>query len=184
MTYQDRIVEFIRVPASQLQPNPSNWRTHSAEQRDALSAVLEEIGFAGAVLARRLADGTLQLIDGHLRVETAAEQLVPVLVLDVDDQAADKVLATFDALTSMAGSDSAKLKALLERIEPGSPAIQNIFEHLQSAAGQLNSQADSDKEVEIPPAYQVLVECQDEAQQQSVYEELTASGLECRLMML
>ena len=39
-------------------------------------------------------------------------------------------------------------------------------------------------EVDIQSTYQVLIECRDEQQQQDLYEELTAPGLDCRLMML
>lgn len=70
VTIRDRVVELRRVPASDLLPNPANWRRHPKAQREALQGVLEEVGFAGAVLARETSDG-LMLIDGHLRAETA-----------------------------------------------------------------------------------------------------------------
>ena len=38
-----------------------NWRTHSAAQREALQGVLGEVGYAGALLARELEDGSLEL---------------------------------------------------------------------------------------------------------------------------
>jgi hypothetical protein len=49
MNFRDRIIRFERVPAGQLRPNPKNWRTHPAQQRDAMRAVLEEIGYAGTI---------------------------------------------------------------------------------------------------------------------------------------
>ena len=64
--------------------------------------MLAEIGFAGAALARELSDGTLEMIDGHLRAETAPGAVIPVLVLDVNQEEADKLLATFDPLGGMA----------------------------------------------------------------------------------
>src|SRR6187551_644207 len=100
MHIRDRIQEFLRVPASELAPSPRNWRTHPDAQRDALRGVLAEIGFASAILARRRDDGRLEIIDGHLRAETAPEQLVPVLVLDVTQGEADKLLLTFDPLSA------------------------------------------------------------------------------------
>ena len=62
---RDRIVDFRRVPASSLIPNPSNWRTHPEEQRAALAGVLESVGIVDAVIARETPNG-LELIDGHL----------------------------------------------------------------------------------------------------------------------
>ena len=91
---RDRIKELRRVPAAQLRPNPRNWRTHSPQQRDALQGILAEVGYAGALLARELADGSLELIDGHLRAETTPDAMVPVLVLDVNEAEANLILAT------------------------------------------------------------------------------------------
>src|SRR5260221_3407006 len=67
MHIRDRIKELRRVPAAQLQPNPKNWRTHPKAQQDALKAILAEVGYADALLARETDTGRLMLIDGHLR---------------------------------------------------------------------------------------------------------------------
>ena len=88
--------------AADLRPNPRNWRVHPPEQQDALRGVLAEVGYADALLARELPDGSLMLIDGHLRAETTPDAVVPVLVLDVDEAEADKILLTHDPLAAMA----------------------------------------------------------------------------------
>src|SRR4029077_14594024 len=98
MRVKDRVKELRRVKASELRPNPRNWRTHPAEQRIALRSLLAEVGYAGALLARELPDGSLMLIDGHLRAETTPEATVPVLVLDVDEHKADLIFLTHDPL--------------------------------------------------------------------------------------
>ena|ERR1039458_9099193 len=68
---RDRIVEMRRVPACDLVPHPSNFRRHPEAQMKALKGVLGEIGFAGAILCRKLEDGRLQTIaygkDPYLR---------------------------------------------------------------------------------------------------------------------
>ena len=135
MKIRDRISELRRVPASELQPNPKNWRTHPKAQADALKGVLAEVGIADAVLARELEDGTLMLLDGHLRVETMGDQILPVLVLDVDEAEGDKVLATLDPLAAMAGSDAAKLDAILREVDTGSPELQQMLSDLAEDAG-------------------------------------------------
>ena len=53
-------------------------------------------------MVRELPNGSLQIVDGHLRAETTPNALVPVLVVDLDDKDADKVLATFDPLAAHA----------------------------------------------------------------------------------
>ena len=150
MKIRDRIRELRRVPASELRPNPKNWRTHPKAQADALRGVLAEIGIADAVLARELDDGSLMLLDGHLRLETMADQTIPVLVLDVDEAEGDKVLATLDPLAAMAESDAAKLDAILREVDTGSPELQQMLADLAEDAGLYQ---DSDKEVvedEVP----------------------------------
>jgi len=117
MNIRNRVKELRHVPASDLRPNPKNWRTHPTAQRDALRGILAEVGMADAVLARELEDGSLMLIDGHLRAETVADATVPVLVLDVNEAEADKLLATLDPLAAMAGKDAEQLASLLETLK-------------------------------------------------------------------
>ena len=50
MTIRDRIKELRRVRAGQLRPHPHNWRTHPDAQREALRGLLEEVGYADALL--------------------------------------------------------------------------------------------------------------------------------------
>jgi len=130
MKIRDRIRELRRVPASDLRPNPKNWRTHPEAQANALRGLLSEVGMADAVLARELEDGSLMLIDGHLRAETIGEEEVPVLVLDVNEAEADKILATLDPLAAMAEADAAKLDAILREVDTGSPDVQQLLADL------------------------------------------------------
>jgi hypothetical protein len=130
MNIRDRIVDFRRVRASSLLPNPANWRTHPPAQQDALRGLLAEIGYANALIARELPGGRLMLIDGHLRAETTPDQLVPVLVLDVDEEEAKKLLATLDPLGALAEADAAKLDALLKEVQTDSPAVAQMLNDL------------------------------------------------------
>lgn len=134
MKIRDRIKEFRRVPAGELQPNPSNWRLHPKAQQDALRGILAEVGYAGAVLARETPEGGLMLIDGHLRAETDPNGMIPTLILDVDEAEAAKLLATFDPLAAMAETDGAKLDALLREVDTGSEALQQMLADLATTA--------------------------------------------------
>jgi site-specific DNA-methyltransferase (adenine-specific) len=150
MKIRDRIRELRRVPASELRPNPKNWRTHPEAQANALRGLLSEIGIADAVLARELPDGSLMLVDGHLRAETLGDETVPVLVLDVDEAEADKVLATLDPLAAMAEADAAKLDAILREVDTGSPDVQQLLADLADEAGLYQDEAKEIVEDEIP----------------------------------
>jgi site-specific DNA-methyltransferase (adenine-specific) len=151
MRLRDRIKEFRRVSAHELQPNPKNWRTHPTAQQDALRGVLAEVGIAGAVLARETAEGGLMLIDGHLRTDVMHDQEIPVLVLDVDEAEADKLLATIDPLAAMAEADAGKLDELLREIDTGSEALQEMLAKLAEDAGVLDGlDAKEIEEDEVP----------------------------------
>ncbi len=139
MNIRDRIKELRRVPADQLQPNPKNWRKHPEAQANALRGVLAEVGIASAVLARETPEGGLMLIDGHLRTETLHNAQIPVLVLDVTEEEADKILATFDPLGAMAESDADALRALLEDVETGSQELADMLTALAEDAGVFNA---------------------------------------------
>lgn len=144
MKIKNRIRELRYVLSKDLLPNPKNWRTHPKNQQDALRGILSEVGISDACLARELPDGSLMLIDGHLRAETLAGQKIPVLILDVNEAESDKILATLDPLSALAGTDAAQLDLLLRDIDTGSESLQKVLADLADDAGLY--QTDSDEE--------------------------------------
>ncbi len=132
--FRDRIKSLRRVKASQLIPNPSNWRRHPESQLNALRAVLSEIGFVGAELAIETPDG-LMLIDGHARQELSGDQKIPVLVTDLTAEEADTILATFDPLGAMAESDTAALAGLLADLQTENIEVLQMVTELAEQAG-------------------------------------------------
>ncbi len=130
MQIRDRIKELRRVPASQLRPNPRNWRRHPPQQQAVLRGLLAEIGYADALLARELPDGTLELVDGHLRAETTPDCHVPVLVLDLTDKEAAILLAALDPLAALAQRDEQMLAALVHDLAAEDAALQQMLSEL------------------------------------------------------
>lgn len=149
MEFRDRIKELRRLPASELLANPRNWRTHPQKQADALSGILGEIGWADACLARETSDG-LMLIDGHLRAKQAGAAEIPVLVLDLTDDEADKLLLSLDALAGMAGTNKENLEALLRDVQTGSEGLAGLFEDMAKKSGLLFGGSDELENDEIP----------------------------------
>jgi hypothetical protein len=199
MNIRNRVKSLRMVPASDLRPNPKNWRTHPKAQQDALRGVLAEVGLADACLARELPDGSLMLIDGHLRAETLGDGDVPVLILDVTEAEADKLLATLDPLAAMAESDAAKFDALLRNVDTGSEALQQmlaataaqagLYESLSDASGEDSEGGDDESsenpytdKVEVPPYAKIgdkpdLSQCFDEAYCLKLLTAIDASDL-------
>ncbi|MDA7977167.1 MAG: hypothetical protein MPJ50_00180 [Pirellulales bacterium] len=195
MSLRNRVIELRRVPAAELRANPRNWRTHPPGQRSALQGILSEIGFAGALIARELEHGALELVDGHLRAETAApDDVLPVLVLDLNESEADTLLAVLDPIAGMATRDDDLLAALLERVETEDRQVQALLDQIrqgESSIAGLQSQGQTSSDsvpslriVPVPESFQLLVDCRDEDDQRELDARLTEEGYKCRVLTL
>jgi hypothetical protein len=188
---RNRVKELRFVRAAELRPNPRNWRTHPEFQQRALRAVLDDVGFADALVARELLDGSLELIDGHLRAEILPDDTLPVLVLNVDEREADLLLATLDPLSALADCNRDAVAELCKRVETESDDLRELFERL-STDPPLAATTETDQPItrsSDPPAamgesFQLVVECRDENDQRGLYERLAGEGYRCRVLTL
>lgn len=124
--YRDRIKELRRVKAGELHPSPHNWRRHPEHQKEALRNVLDSVGYADAILVREVLDG-YEIIDGHLRSSLNDEQMVPVLVLDVNEQEAKTILLTHDPIAGLSETNETQLNSLIAELEFDSDAINEML---------------------------------------------------------
>ena len=69
-------------------------------------------------------------VDGHLRAELDPDQIVPVLILDLDEDESEKLLTVLDPLAAMAEANTEALGRLLQEIETQSPAVQAMLDNL------------------------------------------------------
>lgn len=132
--FRNRIIEYGVKPADQFTANPSNPRCHPQFQRDVMKSALETVGFVAPVIEAR--NG--YLLDGHERVYQALgndNAPVPYVVVDVDDDEANYVLATFDPITGLATYDRDILGELLETVNSDDAAVQQMLSQLASKAG-------------------------------------------------
>ncbi len=181
MKIRDRIKELRRIPAKTLIPNPKNWRTHPDRQKDVLKGVLSEVGYADALLARELPDGTLMLIDGHLRAETTPEQEVPVLILDLNESEADKLLTLLDPLAGLAGTNEDLLAELVKNLETDNAAVRRMLDEMLSKSPELPDPDDM-KDLPIPNLFQILIECESEDEQRELFDRFNVDGLKCKIL--
>lgn len=84
------------------------------------------------------------MIDGHLRAETTGDGIIPVLVLDVTEEEADKILASHDPLAAMATVDSGKLGDLLATLETQSEAVEEMLKGLAEMNGIFGDVAETE----------------------------------------
>ena len=129
---RERIVDIRPVRAGDLIPNPRNWRQHPAVQRNAMAAILAEVGNIDVLKAVETDDG-LMLIDGHLRAELMPDDKVQVAVLDLTEAERVKVLATFDPLAAMAQTDLDGYLSLAAEVETDNEAIKALLEAVANA---------------------------------------------------
>lgn len=141
--YRNRITKMVVMRAGDLLKNDGNWRVHPLFQKQALEGVLESVGKTDTLkaYASDRYGGMLTLVDGHLRKEFDPEEEWPVLILDIDDDEADLILAHLDSITNQAETDALKLDELLQR----SQKVQN--EKLQASSQRLQEKIA--KQVEI-----------------------------------
>jgi len=179
MTIRNRTIDHVRVRAGDLAPHELNPRHHSEAQRRALAMLYDEIGFARSLLAYRLVDGRLKLIDGHLRQQMDADMEVDVEVLDVTDAEARALLLAIDPLAQLAGYQAETLAELRSLVEADSAAVKSLWDILAEAS-QATKQALKESEDLAPPQYFVLVDCADEAQQLELLRRFQEEGLTCQ----
>jgi len=141
MNIRNRIKEMKILNPSDVMPNSKNWRVHPQAQRDALRGVLSQIGIAAPVIAYETPHG-YKLIDGHERMTVGVP--FPAVILDVSDDEADVLLATFDPITSLAETDAKMLDSLLNEISTDSPAVAQMLDDLAKKAGLYNTDGTPD----------------------------------------
>lgn len=180
-------------PLERLRPYERNARTHSPEQVAQIAASIQEFGFTNPLLV----DGADGILAGHGRL-AAAKDLglaeVPVIVLDhlSAEQRRAYILAD-NQLALNAGWNVELLQQEVAALNLADFDLSLLGFDEDRIAGLLDPEG-IDREDDGPPPgaddpgkdyeqkYAVAVECADEAEQERVYEDLTARGMTCRLL--
>lgn len=110
--------EFTTLPVDALEPHPDNPRRGDV---DAIAESIRHNGFFGAVLVQAPRDGRdrHRIIAGEHRWRAAqadAQESVPVLVVDVDDDTALRMLLADNRTADRSGYDFAALAAVLDSL--------------------------------------------------------------------
>lgn len=156
MAWRDRIVRRGVASPKALIANPANWRKHGELQRTSLAAVLDRVGWVQDIIVNVR---TGNMVDGHMRVTMALERgegEVPVAYVDLDEEEERLILATFDPIGALAGTDDEAILALLEGIEADDETVQQLLRTVAAATGVAFDQpqtglADPDEIPAIPP---------------------------------
>lgn len=175
---RDRIIETVRVKASELVPNELNWREHGDGQREAMRAILGEVGYVDALMGVRLPDGRIKLINGHMRREESGDAVVPVNIVDLTEEEQRKVLATFDPIGELATQNDQAIASLLAGISTDSDAVEDLLKGLIKEAAERDDEDEVrtvvyEQAVQLRPEREyVVVMCANETEWDQVRNAL------------
>jgi len=145
---KNRITRTAEVKASTLTANPLNWRDHPIAQAKALNAALDALGWVKRVIVN---ERTGRIIDGHLRVEEAVkvDASVPVVYVDLSEREEALVLAVLDPLAADAGTDTIKLRELIDSLRYSGElddAMDDLLAEVERQGGILGAETPPDKQ--------------------------------------
>ena len=181
-TIRNRIKGHRRVRAGDLVPHELNYRMHPDQQKAALRALYDEVGFARSLLAYELPDGRLKLIDGHLRRDLDPDMQVDVEILDVDDAEARALLLSIDPLAALAETNAGTHARLRELTTSRSAAVNALWD--ATARNQATAAAWLDQAARpLTEQFLILVECTDEQNQVELLEKFQSEGLSCKALL-
>lgn len=197
--FQIRPQQFRKIEAGLIDNHPDNFRVHNARQQSALTAGLAELGFVGTIIVRPHGKGRFQCLDGHERLSRfGATEKVPCLVVKLSDEEAAKFLATFDTITGLADTDREALQRLTAGLEWEHEDLDELISDTLAGAGTLiaealddigeddavadepkrtaahKEEAAPDQTGDLTELWQVLVTCDDEADQRAFLAQMKA----------
>jgi hypothetical protein len=185
MNYDNKIVGHEMVPPDQLLANPLNFRIHSKVQKDAMRAMLREIGWLDEIIVNR---NSGVLVNGHMRVDIALsddEPFVPVRYVDLSEEEENLALATFDNVAALAGTDRDQLESLLESTFTKDDDLADFLRSLQPSKlpeydEPLSPSEDYSDQDMGGEKWLIIVTCSGEGHQRDLLEQFEQEGLECR----
>jgi hypothetical protein len=130
----DQPLRLEYIDPRTLTEHRDNWKVHEQPQLLSLDELLNQVGWAGAVLVN---ETTGVMLDGHARREVAIhrnETAVPVLIGRWTPEQERLILAKLDATRAMAGTDRAKLSALLADLPGTTQELDDLLAGLAAGA--------------------------------------------------
>ena len=173
-------------PLQDLIPYARNSRTHSDEQVTQIASSIKEFGFTNPVLID--ADGGI--IAGHGRVMAAKKlkmESVPVIVLSHLTEAQRRAYVIADnKLALNAGWDDEMLRVEFQELQDLGFDVELTGFSVQEMANLFDQQEHEKELVEqrYAEVFQIIIECDDEQEQERVFNKLDTEGYKCRVQSL
>ena len=167
-------------------PYAKNSRTHSEEQIAQIAASMREWGFTNPVLI----DPAGNIIAGHGRLLAARKLLIdkiPVVIADgwTDAQKRAYIIAD-NKLALNAGWDDRNLGLEFDDLADLGFDLELTgftLDEINELSG-FEDEESAPKEAKYSSVFEVIVQCNDEDEQESIYNLLTDKGLKCRVLSM
>lgn len=171
----------------ELIPYVNNSRTHSKEQVQQIASSIKEFGFTNPVLL----DGDNGIIAGHGRLQAAKllklNEVPTIQLKDLSEAQKKAYIIADNKLALNAGWDNEILKIEFEALKNADfdlsllgfdvKELANIFDPLKDANIDLNDE-------EYRPSYSIIVNCDNEIEQERIFNELDSKGYKCQVQSL
>lgn len=172
------------VATDDLIPYINNSRTHSESQIKQIAASIREFGFTNPILI----DEAGTIIAGHGRV-MAAQVLdldeVPTITLGGLSDAQRKAYVIADnKLALNAGWDTEILLAEIDALQDLNFDTQLLGFSADELSEMLNIEEPQPKEETYSEIFNIIVECDDEMEQEKIFNQLESEGYKCRVQSL
>lgn len=158
-------------------PYENNAKIHTVKQLEGITESIRTFGF----LQPLVVDKDNVIVAGHGRYEAAAalgyEELPCVIVDDLTEKqiGAYRIL---DNKLAETGTDPYKLQIELEKLDFDFAPYK-----IDLQTSKLDLSRDQEKEIHDQTEFTVLISCNNENEQQKIYEEMQQRGFECKLIM-
>ena len=176
---------IVMLPVSEVRPYEKN-PLKNAEAVKYVRASIEKFGFKQPIVI----DSNRVIISGHTRLE-AAKSLgmaeVPCIVADDLTEAQAKALRLADNKVAefsewemnLLGGELGEL-AEISDIDMGDFGFEDNLDKI----GDEEENGTEEKGVNLSETFQIIVECENEIEQQEIFEKLSGEGYKCRLSTL
>ena len=178
-------MEFKKVFISELKPakyNPRKDLQPNDPEYHQIKRSIEEFGYVDPVIIN--SDNTV--IGGHQRLKVLKElghAQIDVVEIDIPK---NKEKALNVALNKISGEwDMDRLTVLLGELKTEGLLEITGFDEMEFAAIKADlEKVDEPKEVPLKSAFEVIIECPNENEQEKTYNELMEAGYKCRVLTL
>lgn len=172
--------KYELVELSELRTHPHNPRQGDV---DLIAHSIDVNGFYGSIIAQR---STGYVLAGNHRLLAAQQRQldkVPVIWLDIDDDAARRILLVDNRANDLATYDEDRLIELLRELDGELDGTGYTDDDLAKMLNEGSTSDDDDMQLGNE-TLSIIVECDSEQQQSDLLERFEAEGLSCRPLMM